>query len=323
MALGHSFFLGVCLISFLLLVGACAYERSAECRDAKRHPPPGRLIPVGDHCLHPFCQGNDGPTVVIEQGAGSPSQLWWPIQEKIAEFARVCSYDRAGYLWSEPVHRPRTVKERSEELHSLLTNADVPGPYVLVAHSYGGLIARDFALRYPAETAGLVLIDTPDEPALCRPEVQAFYARMRIFVRILQTVSWFGLPRLLRQIPSMRQALWFVRPDEYAATADDLASLTRLDSSSPASGQLKDLPLAVLTHGQPFPGPFAVLETDWLPSQHRLSALSSRSSLITAQDSNHMIHLEQPGLVIDAVRLMHGLASRNGIDSPQVGLQSR
>jgi pimeloyl-ACP methyl ester carboxylesterase len=310
-----------CLICFLLLAGA--YERIAERKDAKQHPPPGRLIQVGDHRLHLFCQGNNGPTVVIEQGAGSPSPLWWPIQEKIAAFARICTYDRAGYLWSEPVHGGRSLSERAQELHALLTHADVPGPYLLVAHSYGGLIVREFALLYPAETAGLVLVDTPDEKALCRPEVQKFYARMRIFVKVLEAASRFGLPRLLRRIPSMREALWFVRPDEYAATADDLASLRLLDCSSPAPGQLKDLPLAVLTHGQPFPGPFALLESDWLPSQHRLAALSSRSTLITAQKSNHMIHLEQPDLVIDAVRQTHGLCSRNGIDSSQVGLQPR
>jgi pimeloyl-ACP methyl ester carboxylesterase len=287
---------------FLLLVGAYAYEHTAERRDAKRQLPPGRLIRVGDHRLHLLCQGSGGPTVVIEQGAGAPSLLWRPIQEQIAAFACACIYDRAGYLWSEPVHRPRSVCERAEELYSLLKSAGVPGPYLLVAHSYGGLIVREFALLYPSEVAGLVLIDTPDEPALCRPEVQSFYARMRVVVKVMEVASRFGLPRLLRRIPALRQGLWFVRPDEYAAAADDLASLRHLNPASPVRGQLKDVPLAVLTHGQPFPGPFAVLENGWLASQHRLAALSSRSTFTTAQNSNHMIHLDQPDLVIDAVR---------------------
>ncbi len=316
MAIVQTVIFCTCVIGFLLLAGGYIYEHITERRETKQHPPPGRLIQVGDHRLHLFCQGRDGPTVVIEQGAGAPSQLWWPVQEKIAAFARVCTYDRAGYLWSEPVHRPRSVVERSEDLHALLTNANVPGPYLFVAHSYGGLIVREFALRYPVETAGLVLVDTPDEPALCRPGVQTFYARVRVFIKLLETASRFGLPRLLRKIPSMRQALWFVRPDEYAAAADDLVSLRRLDCSSPVPGQLKSLPLAVLTHGQPFPGPFAVLESGWLESQQRLAALSNRSTLTTARNSNHMIHLEQPDLVIDAVRQVHALASQNGMDFP-------
>lgn len=312
-----------CLTSLLLPAVAYICERIAEHREATQYRPPGRLIQVGRHRLHLFCRGGDGPTVVIEQGAGSPSSLWWPIQEKVAAFARVCTYDRAGYLWSEPVHRPRSVRERAEELRALLNNAAIPEPYLLVAHSYGGLIVREFARLYPAETVGMVLIDTPDEPALCQPEVQNFYARMRIFTKALEVASRFGLLRLLRRIPAMRQALWFVRPDEYAATADDLASLRQLDCASPAPGQLKDLPLAVVTHGQPFPGPFAVLEGGWMASQHRLAALSTQSTLTTAQDSNHMIHLEQPDVVIDAVRRIHDLASRNRIDCPHPGLQSR
>ena len=307
-----------CLTGLLLLAGAFTYEHIAERRDATQHPAPGRLIQVGDHRLHLFCQGSNSPTVVIEQGAGSPSPLWWPVQEKIASFAHVCTYDRAGYLWSEPVRRPRSVRERSEELHALLTHAGVPGPYLLVAHSYGGLIIREFALLYPAETAGLVLVDTPDEPALCRPEVQKFYERMRIFVKIQEAASRFGLPRLLRKIPSMQEALWFVRPDDYAAAADDLLSLRSLDCSSRAPGQLRDLPLAVLTHGRPFPGPFALLEEGWLAAQHRLAALSGRSSLTVAHSSNHMIHLDQPELVIDLVRQMHGVVSQNSIDSAQL-----
>ncbi|MGA8273272.1 MAG: alpha/beta hydrolase, partial [Candidatus Sulfotelmatobacter sp.] len=166
------------LCSLLLLTGY-AYECISERGDVKRDPAPGRLISVGRHRLHIFSQGSDGPTVVIEQGAGEPSKLWWPIQEKIAAFARVCTYDRAGYLWSEPSGQRHSVGDRAEELHSLLTNAQVPGPYLLVGHSYGGLIIRQFALRYPRDAAGLVLVDTPDEPALCEPDVQKFYARVR------------------------------------------------------------------------------------------------------------------------------------------------
>jgi pimeloyl-ACP methyl ester carboxylesterase len=293
----------------LLLMGGYAYERISEIRDARKHPPPGRLVSVDGRRLHLFCTGSGGPSVVIEQGAGSPSSLWWPIQQKMATFARVCTYDRAGYLWSEPVRKARSVRERSEELHLLLKVAGVPAPYLLVAHSYGGLIVRDFVLRHPEEIAGLVLVDTPDEPSLCEAEVQVLYARMRILMKVLEAASRFGLPRLLQKIPAVRQALWFVRPDEYAATADDLASLKHLDCSSLVPGQLGDLPVVILTHGQPFPGPFLVLESGWLAAQRRLAALSTRAVLITAENSNHMIHLEQPDLVVDVVREMHTAAA--------------
>jgi pimeloyl-ACP methyl ester carboxylesterase len=293
----------------LLLAGAYACERAAEIRYARKHPPPGRLIGVNGRRMHLFCSGSEGPTVVIEQGAGSPSSLWWPMQERIAEFARVCTYDRAGYLWSEPVHKSRSVRERCNELRQLLAAGGIPGPYLLVAHSYGGLIVRDFALRYPRDTAGLVLVDTPDEPSLCEAEVQAFYRRMRTFMQVLGMAARFGLLRVLQRIPSARQAIWFVRPQEYAATADDLASLQHLDCSSPVPGQLGHLPVVILTHGQPFPGPFAALESGWAAAQQRLAALSHQAVLITAPGSNHMIHLDQPELVVDAVRKLHTAAS--------------
>jgi hypothetical protein len=130
-------------------------------------------------------------------------------------------------------------------------------------------------------------------------------------MEVLGTAARFGLLRLLQRIPSLRQALWFVRPQEYAATPDDLASLKHLDSSSPMPDQLGNLPITILTHGQPFPGPFAVLESGWLAAQHRLAALSQRAVLITAQNSNHMIHFDQPDMVVDAVREVHTAASHN------------
>jgi pimeloyl-ACP methyl ester carboxylesterase len=243
--------------------------------------------------------------VIIEQGAGSPSQLWWPIQEKVAAFARICTYDRAGYGWSEPVRGPRSIGHRAEELHTLLMNAGVPAPYILVAHSYGGLIVRRFAHKYREQMAGLVLVDTADEIVMSQPEVQLFYSRMRLFPKTMGMAARLGVPRLLRRIPALRQGLWFVEPKDYAATADDLASLKHLDGSASNPGALQDLPLVVITHAQPFPGPFAVLEKGWRQAQQRLAALSTQGVLITAEKSNHMIHLDEPDLVIEAIRQMH------------------
>jgi len=118
-----------------LLTAGYIYEKAAEWKDKNAHPAPGRIVTVGDHKLHLLYKARVGPTVVIEQGAGEPSRLWWPVQDRIAEFASVCTYDRAGYGWSEPVAARRSIAERAEELHTLLTNAGIPGPYVLVAHS--------------------------------------------------------------------------------------------------------------------------------------------------------------------------------------------
>ncbi|MGO9127272.1 MAG: alpha/beta fold hydrolase [Terriglobales bacterium] len=182
--LGIAFLFG----GFLLSAGYI-YQRISERRDRRRNPAPGRMVSVGDHKLHLFCKGSNAPTVVIEQGAGSPSRLWWPVQDRVAEFASVCTYDRAGYLWSGPVPRGRTIAERAEELHTLLVNSGIPGSYVLVAHSYGGLIVRWFARNHPDQMAGLVLVDTPEEGTIFRQAVLNFYSRVRVMSK-----GW-SLPR--------------------------------------------------------------------------------------------------------------------------------
>jgi pimeloyl-ACP methyl ester carboxylesterase len=273
------------------------------------------MVSVGDHKLHLLCKGNAAPTVVIEQGAGEPSRLWWPVQDQVAEFARVCTYDRAGYGWSDPVPAGRTIAERTEELHALLANAGIPGPYILVAHSYGGLIVRGFARKYCDQTAGLVFVDTPDEATIFRQEVLNFYSRVRLMSKAVEFATRFGLVRLLGTcFPSIRTGFPFSRAGEYAVAADDLASLERAEiamRNSVAPRSLGDRPLAVLTHGQPFPGPFAILESGWSEGQTRLAALSTNSLLIVAKKSNHMIELDEPGLVVEAIRRVHATARDN------------
>jgi pimeloyl-ACP methyl ester carboxylesterase len=300
---------GLCLV---VMVAGYIYERISETRDARRHPAPGQMVAVGDHRLHLLCKGTVGPTVIIEQGAGEPAMFWWPVQEKVSAFARVCLYDRAGYGWSDPVRASRTIQERAEELHTLLVNAAVPGPFILVAHSYGGFIVRWFAREYRDQVAGLVLVDSAEEGSIFRDDVLDFYSRVRMFPRVMAFAARFGLPRVLRRcFPSLRAQLPFVKPDEFAATADDLASLHRVKPPlcEPGGfGTLGDLPLIVVEHGQPFPGPFALLEKYWAAGQNRLAALSTKGELILAQKSNHMIHLDQPDLVVNAIQRVHAAA---------------
>jgi pimeloyl-ACP methyl ester carboxylesterase len=306
----HSVYLAFASLFVLaLLASGYAYERMGQRRDALLDPAPGRMVSVGDHRLHILCKGSGAPTVVIEQGAGEPSRFWWPVQDEIAKFAQVCTYDRAGFGWSEPARNCGAIEDRAEELHTLLSNAAVKGPYILVAHSYGGLIARSFLQKYPSEVAGLVLVDTAEESTIFQPEVLDFYARARVMNRVAAYAARFGLLRLLRhKVPLDRYGLWLKSAREYAALCDDLASLESVPEpmrSSKAAGSLGSLPLLVITHGQPFPGPFAVLEKNWVEGQTNLVALSTDSVYIVAKNSNHMVQQDEPALVVDAIRRIH------------------
>ena len=137
------------------------YESVAEAADARAYPAPGRMIDVGGHRLHINCIGTGTPTVVIDAGWGDSSVAWssW-VQPAAARTTRVCTYDRAGMGYSEPGPLPRTAERFAQELHTLLTRAGEPGPYVLVGHSLGGALVRVYAHDYPAEVAGVVLIDS-------------------------------------------------------------------------------------------------------------------------------------------------------------------
>ena len=131
-------------------------------------PPTGRLVDAGGHALHLSCTGEGAPTVVVENGLGDFSFDWILVQRRVERFARICTYDRAGYAWSEPGPFPRTFNQLNLELRAALARAGERGPYVLVGHSFGGGVVRHFAERYPDEVAGLVLAEAVAEDQYVR-----------------------------------------------------------------------------------------------------------------------------------------------------------
>jgi len=126
-------------------------------------PSPGTLVDLGGHKLHVHCTGKGSPTVVVENGLGDYSFDWILVQEKVASFTRICTYDRAGYGWSDTGPKPRTFAQINLELHDALTKLGESGPFLLVGHSYGGPVARNFALTYPQEVVGMVFVDSAHE----------------------------------------------------------------------------------------------------------------------------------------------------------------
>src|SRR5947209_14532237 len=157
-------FLGILSLTLvgLLLLGLLS-QAIASAVDASHYPPPGKLVDIGGYRLHINCTGTGSPTVILDAGLGSTSLDWSKVQPGVARFTRVCSYDRAGYGWSDSGPGPRTSQQIVKELHLLLVHAQINGPYVLVGHSVGGLNMRLYAYRYPQEVAGMVLLDSTSE----------------------------------------------------------------------------------------------------------------------------------------------------------------
>jgi pimeloyl-ACP methyl ester carboxylesterase len=254
-----------------------------------------RLADVGGRHLFVNCSGIGSPTVVLEAGAGEGLTTWAQIQPFIETFTHVCSYDRAGLGQSERGPQPCTTQEMVDDLHALLVAAQIPGPYVLVGHSLGGMIVRLYTHRFPEEVVGIVLIDAPhpEQGARFTTAVSPETARTNSLVRNLLQMSKGG------------------DPNEHPEGLDFAASLVQVG----ASDGFGDLPLVVLTHRDPSDGsvllaeqpelPIDValtLERVWQDLQADLARLSTKSMHIIANKSGHYIHLDEPQLVIEAIR---------------------
>ena len=135
----------------------------AETVPEKAIPPIGKLVDIGGRRLHLNCSGEGSPTVVLESGERDLSLVRALVQPDVAPFARVCSYDRAGYAWSDAGPEPRTITQIVFELHRLLGAAGEKGPYVMAGASVGGDMVRAYAHQYPGDVAGMVLVDSVHE----------------------------------------------------------------------------------------------------------------------------------------------------------------
>jgi pimeloyl-ACP methyl ester carboxylesterase len=155
--------LTVSLLGAVLAACDAVYEQIEEWRDSQRFPRVGRAVRVAGTTFSLNCSGSAGPTVILESGLGSSSLGWVQVQPQIANFARVCSYDRARYGWSDAARGPRTSLQIAKELEALLNAAGETGPYVLVGGSFGGLIMRVYTDLYPTDVGGLVFRDASHE----------------------------------------------------------------------------------------------------------------------------------------------------------------
>jgi pimeloyl-ACP methyl ester carboxylesterase len=289
-------------VLLILILAGWIYEPLAEAADAKAYPPPGQMVDVGGYRLHLNCSGSGSPTVVIESGWGDSSAAWGWVQPEVARTTRICTYDRAGMGWSEVSPQPRTAREFAIELHTLLANANEAGPYVLVGHSMGGYTVRVYAHDYPAEVAGVVLVDPQN---LSTADVTTFNPAPKPGQTSLPVLmARIGLARLLAGPLGSVQNLPEGDKQAYTAvTVTTRSTQTFLDegmgmseggAQARAVTNLGALPLIVLSRGKD-------MDAESAASQARYLALSTDSLHLVADQSGHSIHIEQPKAAVDAI----------------------
>jgi pimeloyl-ACP methyl ester carboxylesterase len=279
-------------LSALAATGAI-YQVIATQADHRNFPPPGKLYDVGGYRLHIDCTGpqdSGNPTVILDTLSGGSSVNWGWIQPEIAKSARVCSYDRAGFGWSDPVSQTPSFQQTVTDLHTLLAKAGLAGPYILVGHSKGGLIARGYAAAYPAEVAGIALIDATQPDLFVRhPEALAESATFVQQSRLFPLLARLGLFHLyfatggefdFQDLPAREHdelAAFWSSPEYWSIQREDNMVGAGFFEQALQLGRLGNLPLVVVSAGtNPYP-----------EIQAELAALSSDSLHITVEGATH------------------------------------
>jgi pimeloyl-ACP methyl ester carboxylesterase len=329
---------------FWILLGAAAvpvagviYQKFGEWSDRRLHGNPGKLVRIGNSTIYAF---DDHPrrqdskvsaTVLFESGIGATSQNWIQLQRAVANHWRAVSYDRAGLGWSSGHTRTPTPTSLAAELRSLLAAAEITGPYLLVAHSFGGLVARQFAAEHAPDVVGLLLIDPmrPEEWPPFRESAMASVQRGIRLARAGRIAARFGLSRIfmrstllgsgrlahalcrlggepaqnlmdrmLCEVGKMPREVWpavvanWSRPEFYRTLEAYLHAIPQTAVAMHAAAPL-DLPVTVLT---------PVTTAPLTGSQ--LQAISSNVREIIAPASTHWVHLDEPELVLETIREM-------------------
>lgn len=313
------------VVAGFVLAFICGFNSHASADGTPKYPPPGKLVEVENHLMHIYCTGKGSPVVILEAGLSSYSLDWSLVQPEISKKTMVCSYDRSGYGWSEPGKEPRTAQQVVKELHELLLKDGVKGPYVLVGQSLGGIFVQLFALTYPAETDGIILVDSVNrnmDRKIPKDKLDKFEGNLKFFAYMGKMGAPIGIPRLLHMPSSIAiyklpedlrpEAYWLTyRTKTYAAIYDELDAMRESEAEFDKYDNIEkfpNVPVVVLSGAVPkdYP-PFMIsggLFDSWKELQTDLAKTFPHAKHIIAGKSGHFIQLDQPGLVIDTVDRM-------------------
>lgn len=276
-------------------------------------PPPGQMVTVGATKIHVSCEGHGAPAVILIHGFGDYAIDWSLVQPALARDAETCAYDRPGQAWSDPGPPPRGLATSARELHDLLRAANIKAPYVLVGHSWGGLIARMFAHDYPHDVAGMVLVEAAHE------DEYLWINGKIIRPRTMSEEDWTALvhpkkpPSKLNppydKLPPEAQKLRLramALPRTSGGDTDDMRQdfIAIHEATAQSDHPLGNVPLIVITKtpGIDDDDDYTAEQRQWNRGlQDQLAKLSTNGVHVIAPHSGHHVQLDEPDVVIEAV----------------------
>lgn len=275
---------------------------------------PGRLYDVGGHSVHLYCTGSGSPAILLSSGLGDDFTEWAKVQPALSRHTKVCSYDRAGFGWSEPRPGAHDANAISSQLHQLIQVAGIQRPLVLVGHSISGIYLRSYAARYPGDLAGLVFIDgaTPLQDSRIPKallKIQQQQRRDMPWQRLLMMLGWYRLLGDCSSIPSGFEAYgaWIKAdscvPSQIDAIEQELDAEQASGQETIHAGPFGSLPVLILSRDPSVLAPnwpASVAKANavvWDQMQEEAKALSSDSRRIIAKGSGHYIQDDRPDLV--------------------------
>jgi pimeloyl-ACP methyl ester carboxylesterase len=311
--------IGLGLLGLVVLLGIAGASWNALALHHYRsvNPPPGKLYAVNGHVMHLYCTGSGTPTVVLESGRGEDFTVWAKVQPALSHSTRTCSYDRAGFGWSEPQPGTRDANSIARQLHTLLLEADITTPVVLMGHSAGGVYIRAYASQFPAAVAGLVFVDasTPEQAHALPPAVAALERHSAFEYTIAKSMFALGIVRLSGRCtaidPGFEAYAGWIRantcvPSQVDAYQREVAGWSSSLTETAHSGPYGDLPVLIFSRdpAQARPPGFPMSATLfhqtnqlWDGLQENLKQLSPRSRRIIARNSGHYIQWDRPELL--------------------------
>jgi pimeloyl-ACP methyl ester carboxylesterase len=293
-----------------LAIAGTIYQLVATKRDQRKlGPAPGELVSVGSHKLHIRCMGEGCPTVILESGTPGTSIEWsaW-VQPEVARATRVCAYDRAGLGWSEAGSGPRDAEQITSELHTLLENSGIEGPYVLVGHSVGAHHVRVYAERYPDEVAGTVLVDATHPEQFERiPGMEPGLRMLSVMSKVGPVFAATGVMRLSGMFPppadlpplqrEQAENLTYQTPHLMAAFKEYRALPDAMEQAHSTEG-LGDKPLAVVSASDHGGGMMAKSRAEAEQSERAAQALQSELANVSPNSTRRVIEGSDHGSII-------------------------